>query len=180
MMCLAAPSVAAQMWGPHAEYDRLYERLARSAFVIQGTVTGVDSIMRRGAEKTCVTPGEGSALVFDVGCANGGGVYTVEPAQIICKQQDFTPGVSQTADAPPNTIHIYMPPRIPSGSYPSMATSLMYLIPGKQYLLFLSPYLRQDELLANFELDPACSEANWAPLNCAAKGRRAGRGTLCR
>lgn len=51
MMCLAAPSVAAQMWGPHAEYDRLYERLARSAFVIQGTVTGVDSIMSAGLKK---------------------------------------------------------------------------------------------------------------------------------
>ncbi len=160
-VCLITLSAVAQvvtvLWGPNAEYRNLFERVSQSAFVVKGTVVAIKHVMRRGHEQLYKEGPNGSRIV-SVEETSGGGLFTVEPSEVLCRQQDFIPGASQTA-VPPNPVHLYVPPPAvlmgrSSEVYPGMGVAPELLVEGKQYLLFLYRYPRQDELVSRYELDP--------------------------
>lgn len=153
---LAAPHAAlgqfvSVMSGPDAEYHRLFERIARSSFVVKGKVVAIKPVSKRDWQVFDAPNVVRSATIE-------GTIFTIEIAECLCGRQDFMPAGART-ETPPNPLYIYVhsPLRTTGSSdfYPGMAAIPEQLFPGRQYLLFLIPHERQQKLTEVYEMDPA-------------------------
>lgn len=153
---LAAPHAATGQFvsvlsGSDAEYHRLFDRMARSAFVVKGKVAAFKPVRKRDWQ-VFEAPNVVRSSTIE------GTIFTIEIAECLCGRQDFMPGGARTG-TPPNPLHIYV--HKPSWTnrssdfYPGMAAIPEQLYPGVEYLLFLIPHDRQEKLTEVYEMDPA-------------------------
>ncbi len=137
----------------NAEYDYLFQRVARSSIVVSGKVVERKPIWKRGVPHY-VEEGSGRVRTANMEDITGGALFTMEIGEPLCRQQDFTTLRVHT-DVPEGTVHIFVPydRHRSSDVAPGISMPHEQLFKGQEYLLFLVPYPRQKELVEKNELD---------------------------
>lgn len=141
--------------GAGAEYANLYDFVSRSALVVTGKVTGQKQIMQRGVDWGPGLAEEGGFRGKSVEDVATGRLLTFEFNEPLCRQQDFTTDAapSEPIESP---VQIFIPSYAKTSSdvFPGMSMAPEQMYPGKEYLVYLYRYPKQQELTAKYELDP--------------------------
>lgn len=137
----------------NAEYADLFGRAARSTAIVLGKVVEDKGVLKRDLPKL-VQVGPDTYLA-DVTSAVAGRLATVEIGESICRGQDFTL-LSLHEVGPTGSAHIFIPaPQmgISTGASTGASRTPEQIFKGSQYLLFLTPYPNQENLVENNRLE---------------------------
>ncbi len=140
--------------GANPEYRHLYDRVSRSAIVVQGKIVEQQFVRKRGVPAV-VREGPTGYRTADIDDITGGRLYTVDISVPLCRQEDFIPGMEQKRKLQ-NTMQVFVSsdPFRDSDLFPGIDAGIEQLFKGGEYLLFLFPYPRQEELQKKYELGP--------------------------
>jgi hypothetical protein len=137
------------------DVDDLYARLAESAYVVKGRVLAAEAVsLRTPSPAVQVGPHEWR-LHYSL---NSGGVFfTVAVEEIICRQEDLA--IAPSAPAPsPSLVHVFYSLGEPQSTLskfdPYRHNRREFLLPGREYLLFLYAPSGQDMLVKTYNLEP--------------------------
>ena len=139
------------------DLDDLYARLSESTFVVKARVRTSKAVLRRDLPKaTQVGPNLWklpSLQEKDL----GGTLFTVAVEEVICWQGDFAATLSARQTFP-DVVHVFVSSADPlyarSRFDPNRLNRREYLLPGREYLLFLMEPPGQDMLVSTYELEP--------------------------
>ncbi|HKF20571.1 MAG TPA: hypothetical protein VKE93_03320 [Candidatus Angelobacter sp.] len=131
---------------PALDNDDLYTRLAASRLVVIGGLAKSEGITKR------LTPEIRAQMITNISAGTGGGLYTIQTEETVCRQSDFDANAPVVTDQP-QSLSLFIPF---SESYHIDGHTRELFVPGQRYLLFLVELddKQKNELTEIYNLDP--------------------------